>query len=57
MLPPTKELMNVDKEKSTEKIHGAITTIMAHDHAIRCGNNSSASVYYEKRILFLQIDN
>ena len=30
-----------DKEKSTEKIDGAVATIMALDRAIRCGNDTS----------------
>lgn len=34
-----------DKEKSTEKIDGAVATIMALDRAIRCGNDSDPSVY------------
>ena len=33
-----------DKEKSTEKIDGAVATIMALDRAIRCGNDTSESV-------------
>jgi phage terminase large subunit-like protein len=36
--------IKADKEKSTEKIDGAIATIMALDRAIRCGNNNAASV-------------
>lgn len=42
-----------DKEKSTEKIDGAVATIMALDRAIRCGNDTSASVYDERGLLFL----
>ena len=42
-----------DKEKSTEKIDGAVATIMALDRAIRCGNDTSASVYDNRGILFL----
>lgn len=45
--------IKADKEKSTEKIDGAVATIMALDRAIRCGNNSSASVYDDRGILFL----
>ena len=41
------------KEKSTEKIDGAVATIMALDRAIRCGNDSSASVYDDRGILFI----
>lgn len=31
-----------DKEKSTEKIDGAVATIMALDRAIRCGNENGS---------------
>ena len=44
--------IKADKEKSTEKIDGAIATIMALDRAIRCGNVSSESVY-DSRGLFV----
>ena len=42
-----------DKEKSTEKIDGAIALIMALDRAIRCGGESGASVYDNRGILFI----
>ncbi len=42
-----------DKEKSTEKIDGAVATIMALDRAIRCGLDMSASVYDDRGILFI----
>ena len=42
-----------DKEKSTEKIDGAVATIMALDRAIRCGNDTGASVYDSRGILFI----
>ena len=42
-----------DKEKSTEKIDGAVATIMGLDRAIRCGNNTGASVYDDSGILFI----
>ncbi|MUP58533.1 terminase [Veillonellaceae bacterium M2-4] len=45
--------IKADKEKSTEKIDGAIATIMALDRAIRCGNDNNASVYDERGILFI----
>ena len=45
--------IKADKEKSTEKIDGAIATIMALDRAIRCGNNNSASVYDDRGLLIL----
>lgn len=46
--------IKADKEKSTEKIDGAVATIMALDRAIRCGNDTSESVYDSRGILFLQ---
>ena len=45
--------IKADKEKSTEKIDGAVATIMALDRAIRCGNDTSASVYDDRGILFI----
>ena len=45
--------IKADKEKSTEKIDGAIATIMALDRAIRCGNDTSESVYSSRGILFI----
>ena len=42
-----------DKEKSTEKIDGAIARIMLLNRAIRCGNDNGASVYDERGILIL----
>ena len=45
--------IKADKEKSTEKIDGAIATIMALDRAIRCGNDNGASVYDGRGILFI----
>ena len=45
--------IKADKEKSTEKIDGAIATIMALDRAIRCGNDNDASVYDERGLLFI----
>jgi len=42
-----------DKEKSTEKIDGAVATIMALDRAIRCGGNTGGSIYDERGILVL----
>jgi phage terminase large subunit-like protein len=37
-----------DKEKSTEKIDGAVALIMALDRAIRCGGETGSSVYDER---------
>ena len=45
--------IKADKEKSTEKIDGAIATIMALDRAIRCGAGSLDSVYDSRGILLL----
>ena len=42
-----------DKEKSTEKIDGAVATIMALDRAIRCGNDKTESVYDSRGLLFI----
>ena len=39
--------------KSTEKIDGAIATIMGLDRAIRCGNDTGASVYDSRGLLFI----
>ena len=43
--------IKADKEKSTEKIDGAVTTIMALDRAIRCGGESGESVYDSRELL------
>lgn len=43
--------IKADKEKSTEKIDGAIATIMALDRAIRCGAGDSNSVYDDRGII------
>ncbi len=45
--------IKADKEKSTEKIDGAIATIMGLDRAIRCGNDNGASVYDTRGLLVL----
>ena len=45
--------IKADKEKSTEKIDGAIATIMALDRAIRNGNEINESVYDSRGILIL----
>ncbi len=45
--------IKADKEKSTEKIDGAIATIMALDRAIRCGSANTESVYDNRGILFI----
>lgn len=43
--------IKADKSKSTEKIDGAIAMIMALDRAIRCGNDTSESVYDTRGLL------
>ena len=43
--------IKADKEKSTEKIDGAVATIMALDRAIRCGNETGESVYNTRGLL------
>ena len=45
--------IKADKEKSSEKIDGAVATIMALDRAIRMGNDNGASVYDERGLLFI----
>lgn len=45
--------IKADKEKPTEKIDGVIAAIMALDGAIRCGLDTSESVYDNRGILFL----
>ena len=40
-----------DKEKSTERIDGAVATIMALDRAIRCGGEVTGSVYDTRGII------
>lgn len=42
-----------DKEKSTEKIDGAVAAIMALDRAVRCGGDTGVSVYDERGLLLL----
>lgn len=43
--------IKMDKAKSTEKIDGAVATVMALDRAIRCGNDTSESVYDSRGLL------
>lgn len=47
------ENIKANKEKSTEKIDGAIATIMALDRAIICGNANTESVYDSRGILLV----
>ena len=43
--------IKADKEKSTEKIDGAVAAIMGLDRAIRCGNDTGESVYDRRGLL------
>ena len=43
--------IKADKEKSTEKIDGAVAAIMGLDRAIRCGNDTKESVYDTRGLL------
>ena len=45
--------IKMDKQKSTEKIDGAVALVMALDRALRCGNIDSGSVYDERGLLWL----
>ena len=42
------------KEKSTEKIDGAVALIMALDRALRHSSENTGSVYDERGLLFIQ---
>lgn len=43
--------IKIDKAKSTEKVDGSVAMVMGLDRAIRCGNDTSESVYDERGIL------
>ena len=45
--------IKADKEKSIEKIDGAVATIMALDRAVRCGKDTGASIYDQRGIFIL----
>jgi phage terminase large subunit-like protein len=45
--------IKMDKEKSNEKIDGAVATVMALDRAIRCGETKEDSVYDERGIIVI----
>ncbi len=45
--------IKMDKEKSTEKIDGAVATVMALDPAVRCGSEPDDSMYNHRSILFI----
>ena len=43
--------MKIDKEKSTEKVDGAVALVMALDRAMK--NNNGSSVYDDRGLLFI----
>ena len=43
----------MDKAKSTEKIDGAVATVMALDRAIRNGSGATESVYDSRGLLII----
>ena len=45
--------IKMDKEKSTEKIDGAVAMVMALDRAMKNGNNDGSSVYDDRGLLFI----
>ena len=45
--------IKMDKEKSAEKIDGAVATVMALDRAIRFGSEPDDSIYNHRGILFI----
>lgn len=45
--------IKLDKNKSTEKIDGAVATVMALDRALKCGTGQSKSIYDERGIVFI----
>ena len=45
--------IKIDKEKSTEKVDGAVALVMGLDRAIRAGNVSTSSVYDERGLIFI----
>ena len=45
------ENIKPSKKKSTEKIDGIVAWIMGLDRAIRCGNDTSESVYDTRGLL------
>ena len=45
--------IKMDKEKSIERIDGAVALVMALDRAIRCGNDNKESIYNDRGIIIL----
>ena len=43
--------VKIDKEKSTEKVDGAVALVMALDRALK--NNNGGSVYDDRGLLFI----
>ena len=45
--------IKMDKQKSEERIDGAVALVMALDRAIRCGNDNKESIYNDRGIIVL----
>ena len=45
--------IKMDKEKSVERIDGAIALVMALDRAIRCCNDNKESIYNDRGIIII----
>lgn len=48
--------IKIDKEKSTERVDGAVAAVMALDRAIRGGNAPQESVYDRRGLLFIDMN-
>lgn len=53
MTKVTADELDIAKPAHVVGIDGTVATIMALDRAIRCGNDTTASVYDDRGILFL----
>lgn len=47
------ENIKMDKQKSEERIDGAVALVMALDRAIRCGNDNKESIYDDRGIIVI----
>ncbi len=45
--------IKLDKEKSTERIDGAVALVMALDRALRHGSDTNESVYDSRGLIFI----
>lgn len=45
--------IKMDKEKSIERIDGAVALVMEVDRAIKCGNINKESIYNDRGIIVL----